>query len=111
MITLLLLLLLIAALGIASAWMAENPGSVVIHWFDYRIDTSFAFLLLLALVAMFVIIFILGLTRRIIVFPERMLQARQLKFYRQGITQLTHGVAQLAAGEIESADTHTRKAQ
>jgi len=111
MIALLLLLFFIAALGIGAAWMAENPGSVVIHWFDYQIDTSFAFLLLLALVGMFVIVFFLGITRRIILFPERMLQQRQLKFYRQGIVQLTHGVAALAAGEVETADAHTRKAQ
>lgn len=111
MITLLLLLLVIAGLGIAAAWMAEHPGSVVIHWFDYQIDTSFAFLLLMALAVVFVIVIITGLLRRFITLPERMLQARQLKHYRHGVTALTHGVAQLAAGEVESAETHTRKAR
>jgi len=111
MITLLLLLLFIAAAGIAAAWMAENPGSVVIHWFDYQIDTSFAFLLLVVLVATFIVVVTTGIMRRFITLPERMLQARQLKHYRYGVAALTHSVAQLAAGEIESAEAHTRKAQ
>src|SRR5438270_6745250 len=106
MIGLLLLLIFIACLGIAAAWMAENPGSVVIHWFDYRIDTSFAFLLLLALAVTFIIIIAVGFVHRFITLPERMLQARQLKHYRYGVAALTHGVAQLAAGEIESAESH-----
>jgi HemY protein len=111
MISLLLLLFFIGCLGIVAAWMAENPGSVVIHWSSYQVDTSFAFLMLLVLVSAFAAVAVIGVTRRITLFPERVLQARQLKYYQQGMARLTHSVAALAAGEIESAEAHTRKAK
>ena len=51
MINILLLQLFLACTGIVGAWIAENPGIVSIYWFDYRIDTSFAFLMLVALLS------------------------------------------------------------
>ncbi len=111
MIHLLLLLLLLACLGIASAWMAENPGSVTIHWFDWRIDTSFAFLLVTAVAAALTLAYGLALLRRLFLLPRQFRQARTIRHYRKGMTELTYSVAALAAADIRGAETHTRKAE
>ena len=111
MIDLFLLLVFIACLGIVAAWLAENPGSVTIHWFDYRIDTSFAFLLLLALIAAALLVFIYSLVHRLMRAPKRHAERRELKHHRQGLTEITHSVAALAAADIAGAESHIRKAE
>src|SRR5688572_6132532 len=111
MINLLLLLLFLACLGITAAWIAENPGSVTIYWFDYRIDTSFAFLLLLAILAAITLSYAYIFIRRVILSPGDFLERRSIKHYRKGLTELTFSVAALAAADIKKAETHTRKAE
>jgi HemY protein len=111
MINLLLLLLLLTCLGITAAWIAENPGHVTIFWFDYRIDTSFAVLLLLLLVSILVAAYAYILLRRIIFLPEILTRRRNLKLYEKGLAQLTRSIAALAAADAKAADMHTRKAE
>jgi HemY protein len=111
MINLLLLLVFLSCLGIVGAWIAGNPGSVTIHWFDYQVDTSFAFLLLIALAAGFSIACAWALLRRIVLAPARYKQSRQLAHYQKGLTELTYSVAALASADIAGAQTHTRKAE
>lgn len=111
MTNLLLLLFFVACIGSVAAWLAENPGSVTIYWFDWRIDTSFAFLLLAAMIAAFVIAYGWILLRRLILAPKRLSQARQIKHYRHGLAELTHSVAALATGDTANAEAHTKKAQ
>lgn len=111
MIRLLLLLIIITGLGMGAAWMADHPGSVTLYWFDYRIDTSVAFLLTLLAVAMLVLAYIFILLRAIILAPAHFSERRQLKHYHKGMAELTHGIAALAAADIKGADTHTRKAE
>jgi len=111
MINLLLLLFFLGCLGIATAWMAENPGHVTIHWFDYRIDTSFAFLLVMALIAAVVVAYGWILVRRLILAPVHFSERRNLKHYRKGLTELTYSVAALASADTREAEIHTRKAE
>lgn len=111
MIDLLLLLLFLTCIGITGAWVAENPGHVVIHWFDYRIDTSFAFLLLLAITVVAVLTFAGGLLRRLILLPSRLSEERNLRHYRKGMVEITYSVAALAAADVRGAELHTRKAE
>jgi len=111
MINLLLLLVFLTCIGITAAWVAENPGNVTIHWFDYRIDTSFAFLLVLLLVSAVVLAYAYTLIRRIVLAPEYVSNRRSLKRYKKGLTELTYSVAALAAADNKGAQLHTRKAE
>lgn len=111
MINLLLLLLFLTCLGITAAWIAENSGHATIFWFDYRIDTSFAFLLLVSLLGIFVAAYAFLTLRRLIRLPESLARRRNLRMYEKGLAQLTRSVAALAAADPKSADQHTRKAE
>lgn len=108
---LLLLLVLITCLGITGAWIAENPGNVTIHWYDYQIDTSFAFLLLIAALVAFLMAYVYIIVRGILTAPKRFAGQRTLKQYHTGLTELTYSVAALAAADVKSAEEHTRKAE
>jgi HemY protein len=111
MINLLLFLVAIACFGAAAAWMAENPGQVTMTWFDYRIDTSLAFLFTLTLLAALALALLYLLIRKIILIPSQFSERRNLKHYKRGLSELTYSVAALAASDVSSAETHTRKAE
>lgn len=111
MIALFALILAITCFGLVAAWLAENPGTVTIFWFDYRIDMSFAGLLLAAFVAALLVTFSYLLIRKFVLAPKRFLERRTLKCYRDGMSELTYSVAALAASDLATAEAHTRKAE
>jgi uncharacterized membrane-anchored protein len=86
MLNLLLLLTFLTCLGITAGWLAENPGNVTIFWFDYRIDTSFSFLLAVALVLTALLSYALVILRRVILAPG----ALQNVAARNSIPGVTH---------------------
>lgn len=111
MIRLLLLLLFLAGVGLGAAWMADHPGHVVIRWLDYRIDTSVAFLSLLAFAAAALAIYLAMLVSHIASAPRRFRQRQQLKHHQRGWAELTFAVAALAAADDAAASRHVRKAE
>ncbi len=111
MIRLLFLLLFLTAVGFGAAWISDHPGRVVVHWFDWRIDTSFAFLMLMAFAVAWAIAYVYALIRMAIAAPKRFLEHRKLVRYQQGLSTLTSGVAALAASDPESAELYSRKAR
>ena len=111
MINLLLLLFFLTCIGASASWLAENPGNVVIHWFGYRIDTSFAFLLLLALLAAATLAYGIVFFRHIAQAPEYYFKRRSLRQYQRGLSELTYSVAALASGDSKEAAAHTYNAE
>lgn len=111
MIRLLLCLVFLAGVGFAAAWMADHPGNVVVHWFDYRIDTSIAFLALIALGVAGICMYIAMLFFYLFSAPRRFRERLRLKHHQQGLAELTYGVASLAAADDVSASRHVRKAE
>ncbi|NBX03083.1 MAG: hypothetical protein EBR02_03260 [Alphaproteobacteria bacterium] len=108
---LLLFLLLLACLGISASWIAENPGEVVIHWGDWRIDTSLALIFGAVLAASLAFIITYSILAKILNLPSAWSQNRSLKSYKNGLTELTWTVASLAASDIATAERHAKKAQ
>lgn len=111
MIRLLVFLVFLGAVGAGTSWMANHPGDVVIHWFDWRIDTSFGFLLVATFGAAWAIAYLYALIRMAIYAPKRYLEHRKLTRLQQGLSLLTSGVAALAASDAAAADAHARKAK
>lgn len=110
MINLLLSLILLTCFGVAAAWVAEHPGSVTIFWFDYRIDTSLAFLAIAAASASLLIAFTVLVVRHLVLAPGRYSDRKKLRYYRKGMRELTYSVAALAAADVKGAELHTKKA-
>lgn len=109
MINLLLFLFFIACAGVAASLIVENSGNVTMLWFDYQIETSVAFLIILVfLAAVFIILFTL-IIRNIFSAPSRFWKRRSVNQLRQGITELTYSMAALAASDVDTAEKHTRK--
>lgn len=111
MINLLLFLIFIACAGIATSLMVENSGSVTILWFDYQIETSVAFLLISIVLTAILIVLITLILRSIFSAPANFWKKRNVKQLKLGISELTYGVAALAASNIDSAETHVKKVE
>lgn len=108
---LVLLLTFLTCIGITAAWIAENPGHVTMVWFDYRIDTSFAFVLFLTLLSAILITTLLLLVRRLWHTPHLFSRQRSANQQQKGLTELTHSIVALAASDTKAAEAHTRKAE
>ena len=111
MIALFALLIIVTCFSLVAAWLADNPGMVVMHWFGYQIETSAAVLLAFALIAAIVASIAWGTLQKLFLAPSRFMERRSLKQYRAALSEITHSVAALAANDMSTASTHTHKAE
>ncbi len=104
-------LTILAMLVALALWLADRPGSVVMHWQGYRLDTSFA----LMLVAVAVIAVISALVYRLWIviggWPARIVRKHQEKRRRRGYLALTRGMVAVAAGDAEDARRQVKRAE
>jgi len=107
MIKIIIFLLFITGLGFCASYLAQNSGQVTMFWFDYRIETSVAFLLFSAIIFAFLFAFLLQL----IFAPARFLERCKTNKLKRGISELTYSVAALAASDILAAEAHTKKVE
>lgn len=107
-----LVLTLVAVLLAASllAWWVDHPGSVVITWQAWRIDTSFAFLVFLAALAIGAGLFLQGLYLRTKHSFPFVGDSGRLRRQQRGLEHLNRAVMALAAGDAKGAQRLVRKA-
>ena len=111
MIHLALITLFLTCISITAAWIAENPGNVTMTWFDYRIDTSFAFVLLLTVLCSATLAALYIILHRLTRAPISFTRHRSARQQQKGLTELTHSIVALAAADTHAAELHTRKAE
>ena len=103
-------LVVLAALTALAVWMADNPGTVSLHWQGYRIDTSFVVLLVaVAFIAAATAIFyrLWTFLRRA---PTHLNRARHESRRRRGYLALTKGMVAVAAGDSDGARRQVKRA-
>ncbi len=104
-------ILLLAALSLGAALLADNPGQISIQWLGYEIETSVGVLF----TALFVLSFLLASVFRIWSFfrraPRRISRARQDWRRQRGYKALTQGMVAVAAGDAIEARRLSRKAE
>lgn len=111
MINLLLFLFFIACVSIAATLVVENPGIVTMHWFDYQVETSVAFIIFAILISAVLIVLLTLIIRLIFNAPSRFMERRNVRQLKSGITELTYSISALASSNIDAADTHIRKVE
>ncbi|TCS64811.1 heme biosynthesis protein HemY [Varunaivibrio sulfuroxidans] len=101
---------LLAALAVGGVWLADNPGAVSLSWQGWRVDTSFA-VLLLAL-AVFAVVVALGY--RVWLFvrraPGQLGRAYRENRARKGYRALNLGMVAVAAGDGAQARKQAARA-
>lgn len=100
-------LVLKLALFVALAvWLADRPGKAHIVWHGYEIETSAAFLGVIALAIGFVFYLLWRSWRFIVNGPEMWRLRRKIGKLHDGHQRLTAGLASVAAGDAAEAGRH-----
>ncbi|MCG8692268.1 MAG: hypothetical protein MI806_13755, partial [Minwuiales bacterium] len=103
MLRLLLSFALIAAFAAGAAWMADRPGSVVIDWADYRIETSAGIAVVVVLLFALIVAVLYRAWRWLRRAPSELGEARQQVRLRRGHRALSLGMVAVAAGDKREA--------
>lgn len=110
MISLLIRFLLIVALAILFAWLADRPGDLTLRWLGYEIQTSLMAaaitVVLIGLIAWLVWSVLLWVLDRPGAFGSWFRSRRQKK----GREAISSGLIAVAAGDREAAQAHARTA-
>lgn len=99
-------LALLAGLAAGAAWIADNPGAVVLDWGSYRIETSAAVLAALFVALLFALVVIGRVVRWIARGSPAVREGRR----RRGYQALTRGLVAVAAGDGGDAQRLAKRA-
>ncbi len=111
MIRIVIFLIIVGALALGAAWLADRPGDVVVTWQGWRIETSLMVLGAAVLAAVAVLLFVWTLLRAIFRSPfafGRHLRRRRGERAYQAISQ---GLIAVGAGDLEAARKHVAEAK
>ncbi|HZK88868.1 MAG TPA: heme biosynthesis HemY N-terminal domain-containing protein, partial [Stellaceae bacterium] len=107
----LLAFVLLVVLAVAAATVADHPGTVVVTWQGWEINTSVgvlaAALVVVALALWLLILLLAGLVR----LPRRFRRNRRERRRRAGELALTRGMIALSAGDGAGAQRHAARAE
>jgi HemY protein len=114
MICILRLLLNLAAavtLAVVAAWLAAQPGQVVLNWQGWQVETSVAIVAVLAVLGFMLVWFAVGLVRRLFDLPGSWSLRRSEKRRLAGYGAFARGMVALAAGDARAAHVAARDAE
>src|SRR5579863_5129748 len=106
MIRIVLFLLIVGALSLGVAWLADRPGDVIIVWQGLRIETSLLVLGAGLVAALVVLVLLWSLIRAILRSPR--LLSRHLRHRRgeRAYEAISNGLIAVGAGDIAAAQKH-----
>ncbi len=104
-------IILVLLLVAGAVFVADRPGSVVVEWQDWRLDTSVAVLALGTAFAALAGGWLYVVARKLIRAPRDFLNARRERKRREGYRALTLGLAAAASGDAIEAQRYARRAQ
>ncbi|MGY0570665.1 heme biosynthesis HemY N-terminal domain-containing protein [Bradyrhizobium sp. RDM12] len=111
MLRIVLFLVLIALAGAGAAWVADQPGDVVLTWGGFRASPSIpVFVLCLGIFAVLIVLLwsILTVVWRA---PGRMRRRRHEKRHARGRHAITHGLLAIGHGDTAIARRHAEAAR
>jgi HemY protein len=102
-----ILFLVLIALGAAgAAWMADQPGEVLISWSGGRAHPSLPVFVLLLGIVIVVAILAWTILRALWLTPERIRRSRRERRLARGRHAITHGLLAVGHGDSSAARTH-----
>ncbi|MDA9408223.1 heme biosynthesis protein HemY [Bradyrhizobium sp. CCBAU 45384] len=111
MLRIVLFLVLIALAGAGAAWVADQPGNVVLTWGGWRASPSIpVFVLCLGIFAVLVV-FLWSILTVIWRMPGRVRRRRREKRHARGRHAITHGLLAIGHGDTALARRHADAAR
>jgi HemY protein len=110
MIRLVLFLIVVGALALGVAWLADRPGDVVVTWQGLRIETSLIVLGGAVLVAMAFVALIWSILRGIVRSPLTLKRHLNHRRGERAYEAISRGLVAVGAGDLAAARKHTADA-
>ncbi|MET4801844.1 heme biosynthesis HemY N-terminal domain-containing protein [Bradyrhizobium sp. LB11.1] len=111
MLRIVLFLVLIALAGAGAAWVADQPGNVVLTWGGFRASPSIpVFVLCLGIFAVMIVL-LWSIVTMIWRTPGRMRRRRHEKRHARGRHAITHGLLAIGHGDTALARRHADAAR
>jgi len=111
MLRIVLFLVLIALAGLGAAWIADQPGKVILIWGDWQATPSIPRFVLA--IGVIVVAAIIGWTILSAIWrmPARVRRHRHEKRHARGRHAITHGLLAIGHGDAEAARWHSEAAR
>lgn len=111
MLRIVIFLVLVALAGAGAAWVADQPGDVVMTWGGYRASPSIpVFVLCLGIFAVLIVL-LWSILTAIWRMPGRMRRRRHEKRHVRGRHAITHGLLAIGHGDAALARRHAEAAR
>src|SRR5215210_8011479 len=111
MIRVLLFVLGVIAAALALAWFADRPGSVMIEWLGYRIETS-AFIAALGFAALLTVLMLISAVLRFLLTrPAAIASYYHERRRSRGFEALTRGLLAIGVGDRQLAQRYASVAR
>jgi len=107
MIRIVFFLIVVGALSLGVAWLADRPGDVVITWQGLRIETSLMMLGAAILVLMAAIGFVWWIVRAIVRSPFVLSDMRRNRRGVRAYEAMSNGLIAIGAGDVAAAHKHS----
>src|SRR5688572_22351595 len=99
MIRVIIFLVLVGALALGVAWLADRPGEVAITWSGRRIETSVMVLVATIAAITVTVMMLWSLVRAIVRSPDRMALFLRHRRVAQGYQAISKGLVAIGAGD------------
>ena len=111
MIRMIVFVLLLAALAMGGAWLAEQPGEITLVVDQWRIDASLGMGVVLLLGTAILVALLWSIARFIFRLPGLMSLAARTRRRARGFTAISRGMMAVGAGDPQSARRYANDAQ
>ena len=103
MIRVLFFLIVVGALAVGAAWLADRPGEVVVTWQGWRIETSLMVCGAALLAAMVLLALLWGLLRTVLRSPFLLLSVLHNRRGARAYETISRGLIAVGAGDVGAA--------
>ena len=111
MIRILIFLVILTALALGLAWLADRPGDIVLTWQGYHVETSLMVGLAGLLGVAIALMIIWSLLRFALRIPSLMSIWRRARRRQKGLDALSRGMVAAGAGDLRVAHQSSREAE
>ncbi|NJO56365.1 MAG: heme biosynthesis protein HemY [Rhodospirillales bacterium] len=105
------LILLVAALAAVAGTLAATPGTLILEWGDYRLNTSVAIFVLAVAVLMIAAALLYRFWWSVKRAPRSLMAMSRERRQRRGFEALSRGLVAVAAGDAQAAGKQAKRAE
>jgi HemY protein len=111
MIRVIAFLIVVGALALGAAWLADRPGDVMVTWQGFRIETSVMVLAAAVLAVLVLVLLLFSALRAILRSPWILRRHLHRRRGERAYEAISRGLIAIGAGDLEAAGKHTAEAR